>query len=389
MAYITQLAVTGLAGRKKRLHYRLDRHVAIFWGLNGSGKTSLLRIIHAAMNDEAASLQRIPFETAELHFYHESTKRRYVRKIDMTESLEAATEPEMIQVGEDEWDYVYIQQERKWQTSTVEGVAPKVLPGVLQHTYLPISRVAENRGPRRPAAPRAAGVREAMNDAYFDAVFADQVRRRWLTYNAEANATIRDVQQQGLAEILSLLFGGAAGPRKHTAAAPDVEVAYALVREFLTRQGIRLKIDETDFRERYQLESDLPLIVSRIQEVLSNIDQALAPQRQLQNLIEDLYSGDKRLQFDSRGLGVTSGTEAIPLESLSSGEKQLLQILLETLASGRAPVIIDEPELSMHVDWQNRLVGYMRVINPDCQLILATHSPEVMAEVADKHIHQL
>jgi predicted ATP-binding protein involved in virulence len=43
----------------------------------------------------------------------------------------------------------------------------------------------------------------------------------------------------------------------------------------------------------------------------------------------------------------------------------------------------------MHVDWQHRLVESIQVINPECQLILATHSPEVMALVGDRCIFEL
>jgi len=79
----------------------------------------------------------------------------------------------------------------------------------------------------------------------------------------------------------------------------------------------------------------------------------------------------------------------IPLQSLSSGEKQLLRLMLETLAAGSSTVMIDEPELSMHVDWQQVLVAAMRRVNPECQMLLATHSPEVMAEVADENVFEL
>ena len=43
----------------------------------------------------------------------------------------------------------------------------------------------------------------------------------------------------------------------------------------------------------------------------------------------------------------------------------------------------------MHVDWQQVLVAAMKRVNPDCQLLLATHSPEVMADVADKYVFEL
>jgi predicted ATP-dependent endonuclease of OLD family len=54
-----------------------------------------------------------------------------------------------------------------------------------------------------------------------------------------------------------------------------------------------------------------------------------------------------------------------------------------------APIIIDEPELSMHIDWQHDLLAALRVLNPQCQIIVATHSPEVMADVPDDKIFRL
>ncbi|MDE6500374.1 MAG: ATP-binding protein [Rikenella sp.] len=65
---------------------------------------------------------------------------------------------------------------------------------------------------------------------------------------------------------------------------------------------------------------------------------------------------------------------------LSSGEKQALIILTNVLIqSGRAYVMVmDEPEISLHFDWQRRLIEDIRRLNPNLQLIVATHSPAVV-----------
>lgn len=67
---------------------------------------------------------------------------------------------------------------------------------------------------------------------------------------------------------------------------------------------------------------------------------------------------------------------------LSSGEKQLLYLLLSTLVSnGRRWVIVwDEPEISLHIGWQRSLIRTMRELNPNMQLIIATHSPSILYE---------
>ena len=52
MAYVEEFTISGLAGHEKPVHRKLDRHINIFWGLNGTGKTSLLKILHGALRNE-------------------------------------------------------------------------------------------------------------------------------------------------------------------------------------------------------------------------------------------------------------------------------------------------------------------------------------------------
>jgi energy-coupling factor transporter ATP-binding protein EcfA2 len=71
----------------------------------------------------------------------------------------------------------------------------------------------------------------------------------------------------------------------------------------------------------------------------------------------------------------------LPLKELSSGEKQLLIILGEAVLQGNTPwlYIADEPELSLHVDWQEKLIRSLRGLNPNAQIIFATHSPDIVS----------
>jgi len=76
---------------------------------------------------------------------------------------------------------------------------------------------------------------------------------------------------------------------------------------------------------------------------------------------------------------VISGTK-MSLSELSSGESQIVILLsyFAFLAKTGVPIIIDEPELSLHVEWQKQLVNAVkRVLPPECQTIMATHSPEI------------
>lgn len=69
-------------------------------------------------------------------------------------------------------------------------------------------------------------------------------------------------------------------------------------------------------------------------------------------------------------------------KNLSSGEKQFLIIMLTVLLQRKEEsiLIMDEPEISMHIDWQRNLLSNIQRLNPNCQIILATHSPGVIID---------
>lgn len=94
----------------------------------------------------------------------------------------------------------------------------------------------------------------------------------------------------------------------------------------------------------------------------------------------------KRMEIDKQENSLifiddSSDHQKIVLEQLSAGEKQMLLILLTVFLMDRKPAVLlmDEPELSLHVTWQERLIASLRKLNPNCQLILTTHSPSIFA----------
>lgn len=74
--------------------------------------------------------------------------------------------------------------------------------------------------------------------------------------------------------------------------------------------------------------------------------------------------------------------EVLPLHKLSSGEKQLLIILLKVFLMDEQPAILlmDEPEISLHIEWQHILFEEIRRLNSNCQIITSTHSPSLFGD---------
>ena len=82
----------------------------------------------------------------------------------------------------------------------------------------------------------------------------------------------------------------------------------------------------------------------------------------------------------------TKNGHRIRFEKLSMGEKQILLLLLMVSNTNQKPCIffIDEPDLSMHIDWKEELVTRLHELNPNMQIILSTHSPSVITGWHDK-----
>lgn len=107
------------------------------------------------------------------------------------------------------------------------------------------------------------------------------------------------------------------------------------------------------------------------------------PKVKFQNLIDELFAYTRK-QIDRKSNDIAFFQEGERLSpcQLSSGEKQILVILLTVLVrDGQHCVLfMDEPEASLHIEWQQKLIGMIRQLNPQLQLILSTHSPAVIME---------
>lgn len=109
--------------------------------------------------------------------------------------------------------------------------------------------------------------------------------------------------------------------------------------------------------------------------------QLSEPKKKFQDLIDDLFSdtGKKIIRTENE-IRFTQIGETLHPYQLSSGEKQMLVILLTVLIEDNLPYVLfmDEPEVSLHIEWQKRLVDLILDLNPNVQIILTTHSPAVI-----------
>lgn len=116
------------------------------------------------------------------------------------------------------------------------------------------------------------------------------------------------------------------------------------------------------------------------------------PKKKFQDLIDDLFSdtGKKIIRTENEILFTQIGETLYPYQ-LSSGEKQMLAILLTVLIEDNKPSVLfmDEPEVSLHIEWQKRLIDLVLELNPNVQIILTTHSPAVIMNGWVDHVTEV
>lgn len=123
-------------------------------------------------------------------------------------------------------------------------------------------------------------------------------------------------------------------------------------------------------------------IIEQLQQGNADAAQQLSvKKKRFQDMVDDLFEETgKRIVRTENEIRFTQIGEMLMPYQLSSGEKQMLTILLTVLVEDDQPYVLfmDEPEVSLHIEWQKRLIDLILELNPNVQIILTTHSPALI-----------
>ena len=99
--------------------------------------------------------------------------------------------------------------------------------------------------------------------------------------------------------------------------------------------------------------------------------------------IEDISQDGRNIPIFTNSSG-----DKFDINELSSGEKQLFlrTLAIKMLNPENSIILIDEPELSLHPKWQQKIVDVYRKIGKNNQIIIATHSPDILGSVKKENI---
>ena len=131
---------------------------------------------------------------------------------------------------------------------------------------------------------------------------------------------------------------------------------------------------------------------------MSMIDASAEKQAEMKARIEDFRSvinglfqeTEKHIEIEGNKFNIVSKGQILPIDALSSGEKQILLIMLRVflLEGKESYVLLDEPENSLDIGWQYKLIDTLTKLNPNAQFFITTHSPSIFgAGWGDKIIY--
>lgn len=127
----------------------------------------------------------------------------------------------------------------------------------------------------------------------------------------------------------------------------------------------------------------IALLTSGDPEAREKATEAANFKTRFQDMVDELFAETgKRIDRQSNELQFIQYNEKLPPYLLSSGEKQILLILLTALTEDQEHYVLfmDEPEASLHFEWQKRLISLVRELNPNAQIMLTTHSPALIMD---------
>ena len=228
----------------------------------------------------------------------------------------------------------------------------------------------------------------------------------WDNINPDVNIIV-GINGSGKTTLLNTMYSYYRGSSKYTTVySPEQSYTteYETVPERLEKniQLIYLRsLDNLPLRDKRKNESQLlqelhsvvyqnaestPTLMGYRMQILDNPEQATYIQKRITHFLEivnQLFADShKTIEIVNSQLAVKQNNEYLSLDKLSSGEKQMLLITLKTFLTHEQPAVLfmDEPEISMHITWQNQLIDVLRELNPQAQLFLTTHSPSVLSK---------
>ena len=434
---LSEIRVSGLFGRfNHEIVLPKDERVTIMIAPNGFGKTMILRIVDVLFNQGIRGLVRLPFHEVSVRFADES--HLTVTRTVPLESTPKKSSPQISLAfnkdGNEETFSMpeFSPEEIEFPLGMIDDLIP-VLDRISPRSWLnletgeqlELEEVIERHGHELPIEFRTAeGTPEWFNELQkrVSIRFVDVER---LTHWPPDQDYRRSRRRHRPAQRTILLYSQELGEKIQQTLTEYGVLSQSLDQTFPTRlvkqplqsdltvDQLRLELAQVESTRRQLVEAGLlhqkhtglnvpvpdieDVDVSRrevlamfardTKEKLGVFDEILAKVETLKRIVNSRLL-HKHVAVGEKGILVTSlDGQPLNLEMLSSGEQHELVLLYDLLfrASQDALIMIDEPELSLHVAWQEKFLTDIEDIArlSNFRVLLATHSPQIIGDRYD------
>ena len=376
---IRYLEVKGL-NNKLSQSFEFNEDLNIFTGPNGSGKTTLLKLICSLISGHLAQI------LAEIPFAYLSVET------DMFSLTMAQVKSDQIELN---WKFTDEKQEQKTINTDPENrtidrkdiekvnkLEKRIAQTTKSSLFFPTFRRIEGGFFGSPGAH--------TSDARFlsvPEVLQTSVSRFASKVSVNGHKIIASISTEDIGKLLT---------QKYAALYEEITNLQSQVLEDISEK-MQNNPDKGKVSDNSQ---DAPAVLNAIQKVNKKREQLIKPFSALSELTRKIlqYNAIRVTGQVAHGEvtdGITLGEgkdgitfeetkDAISLDILSAGEKQMLSFLCYNAFSKNTAIFIDEPELSLHVDWQRLLFPILLQQKTGNQFFVATHSPFIYARYPDK-----
>lgn len=404
---LLEFAVNGLYGLyNHKVFCNQPENIAILHGPNGVGKTAFLKCIRYLFAKDFDELLKIPFESINLTLSSGDTL--YIQRLMKDDNSEKEIEDTKLEIE--------LIHDRETYTFTYVPLDPSTLFtwANFHKSRLLVDEDSEAEKIKSSHKLARSKINSALETVMVRFVETNRLFRAFKEKNSSDSDTVTLTVQE-CANDLVVHIGSAI--RNYGARSQTLDQSFP--RRFLSETTIQLNVEELktrlagldkklrSLRDINLLDADalnpfdlgsldsveqskidiLSLYVRDSEKKLGVFDATAARIQMLLDSLKNKFRNKKVLLSRERGLYVEldSGDE-IPLEALSSGEQHELVLMYELLfkVPAGALVLIDEPELSLHVSWQKAFLPELISIAAEVGFaaIIATHSPFI---VGDRH----
>lgn len=387
-----------------------NEDVNIIIGKNGTGKTTFMNILHSVLSVDIDGIIRNDFQNIEIKLKNNSSTKtikvevvnEYDNRLIFVRYQISRRKYEIRYFSREEMQYGFIYK-RKLQEELDQ--VKRELSKIVSLASLSVYRL---RNGENFEIRDEEGIR-AISPVDFR---LEQLMQQLTTYQLELSQVARDIALELQKEVLvSILYSKEDSTERSYALDFDKEKE----KSNLTSAYMQLNVLDSKVRRKISFHVDtiddaIQAIKNKDNNPQSNIDgkvdfRSLEALRKTQKIIKmslvsekrisEVYEPinlfikilkefifDKKFEFNGGVLMINTSYGKLDYQSLSSGEKQLLILFIETLLQRSKPTVFltDEPELSLHISWQRMIIPAIKRLNPNAQIIAATHSPEVASK---------